>query len=96
MHGCSCDELLKLQGYSNYRWLGYAMRYGRTLPFTTCSNNASFSTPSYLHEAEFSGKALVKNKYSNLLSTENELLLCLKLPTAPKQICDSKQTHLSH
>lgn len=39
---------------------------------------------------------VVKNKYSNLLSTENELLLCLTLPTAPKQICDSKQTHLSH
>lgn len=52
--------------------------------------NASFSTSSYLHEAEISGKSVVKNKYSNLLSTKNELLLCLKLPTAPEQICDSR------
>lgn len=65
-------------------------------PFTTCSDNASFCTSSYLHRAEFSGKAVVENKCSNVLSTENELLLCLELPTAPKQICDSKQTHLSH
>lgn len=92
MHDCSCDELLKLQE-DKYRWFDYEMSFYEMylLPYYH-----TFSTYSYLCEAEFSGKAVVKNKYSNLLSTENELLLCLTLPTAPKQICDSKQTHLSH
>jgi len=90
-----------VMNYWNYRKRaigGLVMQWDKDVhyPFTTCSNNVSFSTSSYLHEAEFSGKAAVKKKYRNLLSTENELLLCLKLPTAPKQICDSKQTHLSH
>lgn len=44
----------------------------------------------------FQKRTVIRSKYSNLLSLENELLLCLKLPTASKQICDSKQTHLSH
>lgn len=64
-------------------------------PFFMCFRNA-FLPHCIQMKQNFQKRTVIKSKYSNLLSLENELLLCLKLPTAPKQICDSKQTHLSH
>lgn len=98
---CTRCMTVLVMSYWNYRKTNIGdliMKWDKDVyyPFTIGPNNAPLCTSSYLCEAEFSGKAVVKNKYSNLLSTENEILLCLKLPTAPKQICDSKQTHLSH